>query len=212
MIASRQVEIPVLGGIGRQRGRGFRALAHFIGRTLLTFLRKFIVPAAKRLGADLLQFAVPENADVFSARKDFKTAAKSLGRQTLKKLLGSGSRKKVQAESLQQNLQNKPVSRKETFSQRFIINHIEYFSMPTFCDSFWKSWRESPSSWRSLVVPRTRNLFYYLFWWKLHRVWISNGSELLRWFETEVVGFESEICRGSWLRNYTSEEVKREQK
>ena len=49
--------------------------------------------------------------------------------------------------------------------------------------------------------PWTRNLSYYLTWSKLHRVWISNGSEVLRWFETNVLGFETEICQGSWLRN-----------
>ena len=53
-----------------------------------------MVPAAKRVGADLLEFAVPENADVFSKSKKIKTAAKSVGRQTVRKQLGRGSRKK----------------------------------------------------------------------------------------------------------------------
>ena len=47
--------------------------------------------------------------------------------------------KGVRAESFQQNLQNKSVGRGETFSQLFLINHVEYFSVPTFCGSFWKS-------------------------------------------------------------------------
>ena len=58
MVAPRQVDIPFYRGIGRQRGRGFGALAQAIGRTRIPFLRKYIVPAAKRLGADLLEFAV----------------------------------------------------------------------------------------------------------------------------------------------------------
>ena len=62
MVASRQVEIPYYRGVGRQRGRGFGALAQVIGRTSIPFLRKYIVPAAKRIGADLLDFAVPEIA------------------------------------------------------------------------------------------------------------------------------------------------------
>ena len=94
MVASREVEIPVYRGVGRQRGRGFGALAQVIGRTAIPFLRKYIVPAAKRVGADLLEFAVPEIAEVVSGRKNFKTAAKSVGRQTLRKQLGSGSRKR----------------------------------------------------------------------------------------------------------------------
>ena len=90
MVASRQVEIPYYRGVGRQRGRGFGALAQVIGRTAIPFLRKYIVPAATRVGADLLEFAVPEIAEVVSGRKNFKTAAKSAGNQTLKKQLGEG--------------------------------------------------------------------------------------------------------------------------
>ena len=48
MVASRQVEIPYNRGVGRQRGRGLGALAQVIGRTSVPFLRKYIVPAAKR--------------------------------------------------------------------------------------------------------------------------------------------------------------------
>ena len=92
MVASRQVEIPYYRGVGRQRGRGFGALAQVIGRTAIPFLRKYIVPVAKRVGADLLEFAVPEIAEVVSGRKNFKTAAKSVGKKTLKKQLGEGSR------------------------------------------------------------------------------------------------------------------------
>ena len=90
MVASREVEFPYYRAVGRQRGRGFGALAQVIGRTAILFLRKYIVPAAKRVGADLLEFAVPEIAEVVGGRKNFKTAAKSVGRQTLRKQLGEG--------------------------------------------------------------------------------------------------------------------------
>ena len=90
MVASRQVEIPYYRAVGRQRGRGFGALAQVIGRSAIPFLRKYIVPAAKRVGADLLEFTVPEIAEVVSGRKNFKAAAKSVGKQTLKKQLGEG--------------------------------------------------------------------------------------------------------------------------
>ena len=86
MVASRQVEIPYYRGVGRQSGRGFGALAQVIGRTAIPFLCKYVVvPAAKRVGADLLEFAVPEIGEVISGRKSFKTAAKSVGKQTLRK-------------------------------------------------------------------------------------------------------------------------------
>lgn len=93
MVASREYELPYYRGVGRQRGRGFGALAQVIGRTAIPFLKKYIVPAAKRVGADMLEFAVPEVADVVRGKKNFKAAAKNVGRRTLKKQLGSGSRK-----------------------------------------------------------------------------------------------------------------------
>ena len=94
MVASNTLELPYYRGIGRQRGRGFGALAQVIGRTAIPFLRKYIVPAAKRVGADLSEFAVPEVADVVSGKKNFKTAAKNVGRQTLRKQLGGGKQKR----------------------------------------------------------------------------------------------------------------------
>ena len=95
MVASREVENPFYRGVGRQRGRGLGALAQVIGRTAIPFLRKYVVPAAKRVGADLLKFAVPENAEIVSGRMNFKTAAKSVGRQTLRKQLGGGRKRKT---------------------------------------------------------------------------------------------------------------------
>ena len=95
MVASRQVEIPYCRTVGRQRGRGFGALAEVIGRTAIPFLREYIVPTAKRVGADLFEFGVPELAEHVTGRKNYKTAAKSVGKQTLKKQLGEGSRKKT---------------------------------------------------------------------------------------------------------------------
>ena len=94
MVASRQIEIPYYRAVGRQRGRGFGALAQVIGRTAIPILRKYIVPAAKRVGADLLEFAAPEIGEVISGRKSFKSAAKSVGKKTLKKQLGESSRSK----------------------------------------------------------------------------------------------------------------------
>ena len=95
MVASRQVETPFSRGIGRQREWGFGVLAQIIARTAIPFLRKYSVPAAKRVGDDLLEFAAPEIAEVVIGRKNFKTAAKNVRRQTLRKQLGSGSRKRT---------------------------------------------------------------------------------------------------------------------
>ena len=94
MVASRQEEIPFYRGIGRKRGRGFGELAQVFGKTEIHFLRKYIVLAAKRVGAYMLEFAVPEIAVVVTGRKNFKTAANSVEIQTLRKQMGIGSKKK----------------------------------------------------------------------------------------------------------------------
>ena len=72
MVASNDLELPYYKGIGCQRARGFGARAQVIGRTAIPFLRKYIVPAVKRGCADLLEFAVPEVADVVSGKKTSK--------------------------------------------------------------------------------------------------------------------------------------------
>ena len=95
MVASRQVEVPFYRGVGRQGGLGFSIPAQDIGRTASPLMRKYFVPAAKCVGVDLLEFAVPEIAEFVSDGKNFKTAAKCVGRQTLKKQLDSGSRKRT---------------------------------------------------------------------------------------------------------------------
>ena len=69
MVALNTLELPYYKRIGRQRGRGFGALAQVIEKTAIPFLRKYTVPAAKRVGADLFEFAVPEVADVASGKK-----------------------------------------------------------------------------------------------------------------------------------------------
>ena len=54
-------------------------------RTKIPFLQKYVVPAAKRIGAVMLEVAATEIGENFSGRKSFKSAAKSVGKQTLKK-------------------------------------------------------------------------------------------------------------------------------
>ena len=116
MVASRQVEIPYYRPAGRQRGRGFGALAQVFGRTAIPFLRKYVVPAAKRIGADMLEFAAPEIGEVFSGRKTFKTAVKTVGKKTLIKQMGEGNRSK-QRKILPTKSTNQPSrSRRDIFT------------------------------------------------------------------------------------------------
>ena len=121
MVASTEVEIPFYRGVGQQRGRGFGALAKVIGRTAILFFRKHIVRAAKRVGADLLDFAVPQIAEVVTGRKNIKTDAKRVGRQTLRKQLGSGSRKR----SASRVIPAKP-AKQISLSRRDIFTNISH--------------------------------------------------------------------------------------
>ena len=123
MVASRQIEIPYYRVVGRQRGRGFGELAKVIGRTAIPFLRKYVILAAKRVGADLLEFAVPEIAEVVSGRKIFKTAAMSVGRHTLRKQLGEGSHRQMRG-SKQRKINPTNSTKQSSRSRRDIFSNI----------------------------------------------------------------------------------------
>lgn len=86
--------LPRFQGVSRQRGRGIGALAAILGRTAIPFAKKFLVPAAKRIGADLLEAAAPEIGNVITGKKKIKSFAKDVGKKTLRKQLGSGGKKR----------------------------------------------------------------------------------------------------------------------
>ena len=80
--------LPYFSGHYRQRGSGFGALASGIGRIALPIARKFILPAAKRVGKGLLLQSVPELMDVVSKKKSPKQALKNTISNTVKKQTG----------------------------------------------------------------------------------------------------------------------------
>ena len=128
MVASKQVKIPICKIVGQQRGRGFGALAQAFGKTAIAFFCEDIVPAAKRVGADLLGFAAPEIAEVVGGRKGFKTARKSVGRRTLRRQLGSGSRKK----NCEQNHSNKNLETNNSVAKRPFLKHFSILMSSNF--------------------------------------------------------------------------------
>ena len=134
MVASKQVEIPYKRGVGRQSGRRFEALAQVIARTAIPFLRKYVVPVANHIGADMLEFAAPEIGEVISGRKSFKTAAKSAGKAHSEK--NNSVAVVNRGESFQQNLLNAPVGGEETFSQRDNPHMNEKFIQPPHLINF----------------------------------------------------------------------------
>ena len=80
--------LPYFSGHYRQRVSGFGALASGIGRIALPIARKFILPAAKRVGKELLLQSVPELMDVVSKKKSPKQALKNTISNTVKKQTG----------------------------------------------------------------------------------------------------------------------------
>ena len=80
--------LPYFSGHYRQRGSTFGALASGIRRIALPIARKFILPAAKRVGKELLLQSVPELMDLVSKKKSPKQALKNTISNTVKKQTG----------------------------------------------------------------------------------------------------------------------------
>ena len=93
MVAQNSADFPFFQGQARQRGRSFGALVRTLGRTGNPFIKKYIVPAAKRIGADLFEIAVPEIREVVSGCKTLKKFAKEIRAKTIWKQLGGGKKK-----------------------------------------------------------------------------------------------------------------------
>ena len=90
MVAQNSANFPIFRGHARQRGKGF---AQTLGRTAISFIKKYVGPAAKRIRADLFEIAAPEIGEVVIGRKKLKTFAKDVGTKTVRKQLGGGKKK-----------------------------------------------------------------------------------------------------------------------
>ena len=88
MVAHNSADFPIFRGHARQRGRGFGALAQTLGRTAIPFIKKYIVPAAKRIGADLFEIAAPEIGEVVSGRRKLKNICKRRGNKNSSETIG----------------------------------------------------------------------------------------------------------------------------
>ena len=87
--------IPHFSGHYRQRGSGFGALAAGIGRVALPLARKFLWPAAKKIGRDLLVQGAPELVEVATKRKSAKQALKSTVAKTARKQIGGSLQSRI---------------------------------------------------------------------------------------------------------------------
>lgn len=86
--------IPHFSGHYRQRGSGFGALAAGIGRVALPIAKKFILPAAKRIGREFLLQAAPEMINIATKQKTPKQAMRSAVSQTARKQFGGAYSKR----------------------------------------------------------------------------------------------------------------------
>ena len=91
---AKQASLPHFSGHYRQRGSGFGALAAGIGRVAIPFKRRVILPAAKKLGTELLMSAAPELIDVAMKKKSPKQALKNTVTKTASKQLGGGRQRR----------------------------------------------------------------------------------------------------------------------
>ena len=87
------------------------------------------IPTAKGLDADMMEFTSPETEEIVGGRKSFKHAEKSLGWQTLRKQINSGSKQKRINPT---NVTKKLVGHLGIFLQNFLVNHVKQFSVPFF--------------------------------------------------------------------------------
>ena len=152
------------------------ALAEVIGRTAFPFWQKYVVPAAKLVGADLLEIVVPEIADVVSVRKNFKTAGKSVERQNQRKQLGGRSRKGSASRVIATKSAKQSNRSRRDFSKNISIT----FQCQPFATVSVNLGRKVPIVDNFLSSHKQQIYLDLSLEKKLHRVLISNGLEPLR--------------------------------
>ena len=77
----------------RQRGGGFGSLALGVGCVALPFAKKVLLPAVQSIGKELFVQSLPEILEV-ATKKSLKRAAKAALKNTVKKQIGGGGRRK----------------------------------------------------------------------------------------------------------------------
>lgn len=101
---AQQSEMPHYSSYSRQRGSGFGALAAGIGRVVIPFTKRYVVPAAKRIGKELLMQTLPQLAEVITKRKSPRQAARDVVKQTIKKQVGGGRRRRGRRQTQRQTV------------------------------------------------------------------------------------------------------------
>ena len=173
--------LPYFRGYLRQRGRWFAASAQTIGRTAIPFLWRYIVPAAKRVGADLLDIVAPE---IFLTGKKFKSVAADVGKKTLRKLLGGEKiRKRCIIWRISPKTSRRCLTRRDIFSKLKLI--LDQQTIATFV----------------MVTLRTlawRFLTKFLFWNQFN--FLTSGKFIpVRGLDESSIEFEFQTDRSIYL-------------
>ena len=136
MVAQSSANFPIFGEHARQRGRGFDALAQTFGRTAIPFIKKYIVPAAKIIGADLFETAASEIVEVVIGRKKFKAFAKNVKTKTIRKQLGGG--KKKFKRRTRRAISRKSISKISRFREEISVNQSVIFGTERLQFLLWR--------------------------------------------------------------------------
>ena len=116
MVAQSSIIFPIFRGHAKQRGRRFGALAQHLGRSAISFIKKCIIPAAKRIGADLFEIAAPDIGEVVSGRKNSKHLQKMLEQKQFENSWEVEKRNpSVEQESFFKKIVQKSVALSKTF-------------------------------------------------------------------------------------------------
>lgn len=102
--------LPYFRGVPRQKGRGLGALAGTVIRTAFPIIKKFVIPAAKKIGRDVIGAAVPEIGEVVSGRQSVKRALKRTANTAIRNQIGGGRAKRKR--TYKKTLRSKRTSRK----------------------------------------------------------------------------------------------------
>ena len=134
--------MPHFSGHYRQRGSGFGALAAGIGRVALPSALKFLWPAAKKIGRDLLVQGAPELVEVATKRKSAKQALKSTVAKTARKQIGgslqsriASGRKLIRRKRRQYTTPRSNQKRKSQPEESFLKNPVQKESSGFFLAS-----------------------------------------------------------------------------
>jgi hypothetical protein len=114
----QQSQTPYFSGHVRQRGSGIGALVAGVGRVALPFIRRVILPAAKRIGRELFSQALPQAIEVIAKRKTPKQALKQAISNTVRKQIGGGTRRRRRRSA---RIQKKPTKTTTTRKRKSVI-------------------------------------------------------------------------------------------